>query len=260
MAENNIFFEIGNLVTGADRDLAGYTDYKKYRNTQNLETDFKDFTGAGAPHNPKDRPTRLGKPGGQFDSTLCLIDERGENRYVFVLEPTSSAKFDGNPAIVEIPVVWEGRPLSLLRDVQLDVIDGRQAASFIFDRRSLPQNLIDAVQKSGHGTALKIPFYFNFLDTNTGFQPWIIDDHRYEQPVGRSHFEHDHDHGHDHEDIDLGSAKVENHGGIHPPGISDAGSSFLNHGGIHPPGRSFYWTHGGIHPPGVTSFLIVELP
>jgi hypothetical protein len=263
MVQNNVLFEIGTFASGADFGLAGYTDYKRYENAADLESSISDFTGTGAPHNPKNRPTRLGKPGGQFDSSLSLLDERGENRYAFIFDDYSRAKFAENPPIIAIPLIWEGRSVDCLRDISLQTIAGHDVASFVFDRSTIPNSLIEAVRKSGHSTAIKIPFYFNMVDAVTQFQPWIIDDHRYQPSVGWSHFEaesqdHDHDHDHDHED---GALKViNNHGGIHPPGSMMLGNNIMNHGGIHPPGKRGWRNHGGIHPPGVTSFLIVELP
>ncbi len=138
------------------------------------------------------------------------------------------------------------------------MIADKQVASFVFDKSVIPATLIEAVKKSGHDTAIKIPLYFNMIDSDTEFQPWIVDDHRYHHPAGISHFEDEgaetaeapdqhHEHEHDDHHVEDGTKKVMNHGGIHPPGKHQVKTlqEILN--------------HGGIHPPGVASFLIVEL-
>lgn len=248
----NIFFEIGTFITGPDLGLAGYTAYRKYTVDADFDSNVRDFNGAKGPLDAKDRPTRLCKPGGHFDAALSVVAEPGKCRYAFMLDESGRSKFVAGRPIVEIPILWEGKEWFFLNGVELRTVDGQEFAVFNFDREDIPKSLSKAIANSGHASALKIPFYFNIVDSEMGFQPWLIDDHRYELSVGARHFRndrHEHEHDHDHDD---------DHEHKH-----SVWHKMLNHGGIHPPGNNLAYlgnrTHGGIHPPGVASFLIVEL-
>ncbi len=267
MVTKHILFEVGNLVTGADRDFAGYTNYGQFPDANAIAVYLENATrlrSAGK------RPTRLGKPGGQFDGPLDIVAEAGCNRYYLALEQWSGTEFaQGETPIVPIGKagalihtiqVWknENGKLSLLPAIpagdQSDVV-----ISFEFDTPAAEKDPVaQKIKHSAHGTAFKIPFYLNLIDQYFGAPPWTFDDHRYEPVHGLiEHYnsQQDDDHGHDHDEAPESSIGLKTHGGIHP----DRTNKLLTHGGIHPDEAATLLTHGGIHPRGMTSFVIVDL-
>jgi hypothetical protein len=275
MTGKHIYFEIDTLVTGANRDFAGYVDYQNKQAAEGIATIVGD-----AKHKPTagKRPTRLGKPGGHFDGSLDVLAEAGENRYYFRLAADSGTKF----APGEAPIVPIGGAGKLISDIKIwDVANGalteladvpagdqsKMLVSFSFDLVAAKASAdFDAInKKSDHKTAFKIPFYFNLLDTTIGVPPWAFDDHRYGPKHGllehlQTHAD-EHPHDHDHEDIEGKAREIWKmfpftHGGIHPRIIKQV----LAHLGLSTNAAGDARTHGGIHPPGVASFVIVENP
>jgi len=271
MTEKHIVLEIGTMATGAHKDLAGYTNYKQVADADAVGALFSDVSRlrvAGT------RPTRIGKPGGQFDGSLDIVGETGNNRYYFSLEAWSGTIF----APGEKPIQPVGKEGALIRDISIwEIQDSKlvkleevpandqlaMIVSFDFDLSAAKNGpTADAIRNGGHKTALKVPFIFNLIDKHVGAPPWTFDDHRYEPNHGIvehfvSHAEdhHDHDHDHDYDNMSFGRLKLFTHGGIRP----DDMQKLFTHGGILPDNLRDDRTHGGIHPPGVASFVIVEL-
>lgn len=265
MTEKHIVFEIGTMATGTHKDFAGYTNYDKFDDAGSVATLLSNVNRhrlAGK------RPTRLGKPGGHCDGSLDLIGEAGENRYYFALEAWSGTIFaPGEPPILPISKegafihdikVWEVQNGKL---VELSTVPATDQSSIIisfdFDVNAAKTGpTANAIKKSGHPTAFKVPFVFNLIDKYVGAPPWTFDDHRYEPSHGIvEHISsHSHDHNHDREVTPISNLKLFTHGGIHPEEMS----SLFTHGGIHPDDAGHGRTHGGIHPE-VASFVIVEL-
>lgn len=270
MTGKHIVLEIGTMATGAQKDFAGYTNYERFDDADSVGAFLTDVN---RPRLAGERPTRLGKPGGPFDGSLDILGEAGDNRYYFSLEAWSGTIF----APGEPPVIPVGKEGALIHDVkiweiqngklvELSTAPNNQSAmivSFDFDLDAAKADpTANAISKSDHNTAFKVPFMFNFVDKHVNAPPWTFDDHRYELSHGIvEHFtshrddHHDDDHDHDHENPPIAHLKLFTHGGIHP----DDMPKLFAHGGIHPDDAGHGRTHGGIHPPGVASFVIVEL-
>ncbi len=269
MTGKHILFEIGTMVTGPHKDLAGYTNYEKFDDGDALAAHINDpsrHRKAGK------RPTRLGKPGGHFDSPLDIVGEAGSNLYYFWLEPWSATTFaPGEPPILPI-----GEASIYLRDIKIWKIDNSKLVetamvpaddqdnllvSFTFDLDAAKNSeTANKIRRSDHATAFKLPFMFNLVDQTVGAPPWAFDDHRYQPTQGISehvndHNHHDHDHDHGNEKSSGAGLKLFTHGGIHP----DTAAKLFTHGGVNRDSPVNDRTHGGIHPPGVASFVIAEL-
>ncbi len=263
MAGKHILFEIGTMATGAQKDLAGYTNYERFADADSVAI----FVGdSSRPRNAGKRPTRLGKPGGHFDSSLDILGESGDNRYYFWLEAWSGTMFaPGEPPIVTIGKegvfirdikIWEMRNGKLVELMAVPATgQENMLVSFDFDLDGAKASpTATAIGVSDLATAFKVPFHFNLFDKHVKAPPWTFDDHRYQPVHGLVEHLSAHD-DHDHENPDSAALKLFTHGGIHP----DDAAKLFTHGGIHPDDAGHGRTHGGIHPPGVASFVIVEL-
>lgn len=267
MTRKHILFEIGTMAIGTHKDFAGYTNYEQFNDADSVAVFIENITRS---RNAGKRPTRLGKPGGHFDSPLDILGESGDNRYYFWLEAWSGTIFaPGEPPI--LPIGKEG---VFIRDIKIwEIRNGRlvelmavpgtgqenMLVSFDFDLDAAKTSPVaTAIAISDHATAFKVPFRFNLFDKHVKAPPWTFDDHRYQPMHGivehlNAHDDHDHDH--DHENTESDDLKLFTHGGIHP----DDAAKLFTHGGIHPDDAGHGLTHGGIHPPGVASFVIAEL-
>jgi hypothetical protein len=271
MTEKHIVFEIGTMVTGAHKDFAGYTNYERFDDADEVSALLSNVNRhrvAGK------RPTRLGKPGGHFDGSLDIVGEAGDNRYYFSLEAWSGTIF----APGEKPILPVGNDGAFIHNIKIwDIQDGMMVelasvpandqlgliVSFDFNLTAATNGpTAKAIEESGHKTAFKVPFIFNLIDKHVGAPPWAFDDHRYEPNhgivehlVAHNADDHHDDQHHDHDNPPAGNLKLFTHGGIHP----DDMAKLFTHGGIHPDDASDGRTHGGIHPPGVASFVIAEL-
>jgi hypothetical protein len=270
MTGKHIYFEIDTMVTGAHRDFAGYTDYQN----KPAATDIAAIVAEPDPKpNAGRRPTRLGKPGGQFDGSLDVLAEAGDNHYYFRLAKDSGTIFaPGEQPIIPIGKaavglltdikIWSAENGTLTELEKVPDVQSKMVVSFrcnvIAAKASSDFKAIE--HKSDHKTAFKIPFYFNLVDKHVGVPSWSFDDHRYEPGQGLlEHLQaHADDHQHDDDDKASGLWKMFpfTHGGIHPRIIKQV----LTYLGLSADAAGDTRTHGGIHPPGVASFVIVEIP
>jgi hypothetical protein len=206
----SIFFEINELSSGINKGFAGYVGYNK-SNDPDFEKEIEKFIKNPGGNDPSKRPTRIGKPGGKHDSSLSILAEPGTNRYAFVPASGARAAFDKNVEnIFAIPTIGDF-PDNLITDIWRTQIGGTEVGSFLFDTDAAKDSdLAKAVRTSGHGWALKIPFYLNLVDTELGIPLWAIDDFRY-HPLHQQT-----------EMMKAGNddAHIFTHGGIHPPGVA----------------------------------------
>ena len=208
-SQGTVYFEIGELKSELNKGFAGYTGYNK-SSEPGFEKQIEKFLKNASGNDPTKRPTRIKKPGGKHDSSLSIIAEPGTNRYTVVLAQESRAAFDAKAEpIISIPSIGAS-PQSFITDIQRTKIGGRDVGSFLFDTIAAENSdLAMTVRKSGHGSALKIPFYLNLVDTLLGIPLWSTDDFRY-----------DPDHQHVVPDsTDESNARITTHGGIHPPEV-----------------------------------------